>query len=679
MGERRMKTDKITIASGQIQSYTPGITKTEKGIRICTIASGSACSLILYEAGKKRGKRIPFPAAGHTGGFWSMELMGEDFSGYEYTFEVDGIEYPDPFGRIYTGRERWGDVRCLKNPVRCRILTEDYDWEGDLPLKRPFEETILYRIHPRGFTKHASSKTEARGTFKAIAAKIPYMKELGITAVELMPPYEFDEIMTELKVDGANGIVSEPTGRLNYWGYAPGRYFAPKASYASGNGADAVREFKDLVKALHKEGIEIIVELFFTGEEPALLVQEAVRFWVNEYHVDGVHLVGEAPGKMLAEDPMLLDTKLLANGWENGDSREPAGFWKPNVLQRMTKPGTGCGAAAGFGGFAGYDAVHGSGAVSGSGAPGHLRRHLAEYNNGFMMDMRRALRGEEELVRNVIARTGRNPAGFGVVNYMAHTNGFTLADMVTYEEKYNEANGEENLDGSQHNCSWNCGIEGPTKNRRVLALREKQLRNAYLMLFLSQGTPMILAGDEFGNSQDGNNNAYCQDNEISWLNWDQLRRHRELYEFVKYMIAFRKKHPVFHMASEAKKSDYLACGNPDISYHGVKAWYPEYESFRRQLGIMYCGPYGKKADGTPDDYFYVAYNMHWGTHLFGLPKLPRGMAWHVALDSDAVERNGIYPEGEEPPVENPKEVVIFPYSIVVFLGKKISQAEAGDE
>lgn len=313
------------------------------------------------------------------------------------------------------------------------------------------------------------------------------------------------------------------------------------------------------------------------------------------------------------------------------------------------------------------------------GAPAGRRRHLAEYNHGFLMDMRRALRGDEDLVGNMIARISRNPSGFGVINYMAHTNGYTMADMVTYEEKYNEANGEENRDGTDYNLSWNCGAEGPDKNKKVLKLRKKQLRNAYLMLLLSQGTPMIQAGDEFGNTQAGNNNAYCQDNEISWLNWNQLKTNRDLYEFVKYLLAFRKAHPVFHKAAAAKNTDYLACGTPDVSYHGVKAWYPEYESFRRQLGILYNGRYEKKEDGTADDYFYVAYNMHWGAHVFGLPRLPKGMGWHVALNSDAEECNGIYRAGTELPVENPKKCVIGPHSIVVFISKMLPQTEDGDE
>ena len=188
------------------------------------------------------------------------------------------------------------------------------------------------------------------------------------------------------------------------------------------------------------------------------------------------------------------------------------------------------------------------------------------------------------------------------------------------------------------------------------------------MLFLSQGTPMILAGDEFGNSQSGNNNAYCQDNEISWLNWNLLETNRDIYEFVKYMIEFRKKHPVFHMKAEPKNIDYLACGHPDVSYHGVKAWCPEFENFRRQLGIMYCGEYEKKADGTPDDYFFTAYNMHWEPHEFALPNLPKDMKWHICLNTDAEEVNGIYREGKELSLEDQKQFMVPARTILVFRG-----------
>ena len=420
--------------------------------------------------------------------------------------------------------------------MRCRFPEETYDWEMDQPLKHPYDETILYRLHVRGFTRHTSSGTGERGTFRALTEKIPYLKELGITAVELMMPNEFQEVMMEDGADGNPYATGTPTGRLNYWGYGAGYLFAPKASYTSGKEKEPEREFKDLVKEFHKNDIEVLVELYFTGEESAALAQEAVRFWVYEYHVDGVHLSGFAPTELLASDPLLADTKLLAGSWDG--VRVPKTAAAPKLRER--------------------------------------RWHLGEYNEGFLIDMRRVLKGDEDQVGRLIYQTRRNPDAYGVINYMAATNGFTMMDMVSCEQKHNEANGENNRDGSDYNYTWNCGVEGTTRKKKIVQMRKKQLRNAFLLLFLSQGTPMFLAGDEFGNSQNGNNNAYCQDNEISWLNWHQLETNRDIYEFVKYMIAFRKAHPVFHLPVEPKNIDYLVCGHPDVSYHGVKTWCPEF-------------------------------------------------------------------------------------------------------
>lgn len=556
-------------------------------MHLCVEAPGTFCHLTIYETGKKQGVRIPFSPEERVGDLWMMELAGDDFSGLEYTIETEQGELPDPCGRIYTGHERWGDLKAALRPVRCRFPEETYDWEMDQPLKHPYDETILYRLHVRGFTRHTSSGTGERGTFRALTEKIPYLKELGITAVELMMPNEFQEVMMEDGADGNPYATGTPTGRLNYWGYGAGYLFAPKASYTSGKEKEPEREFKDLVKEFHKNDIEVLVELYFTGEESAALAQEAVRFWVYEYHVDGVHLSGFAPAELLASDPLLADTKLLAGSWDGVRVQKTAAA--PKLRER--------------------------------------RWHLGEYNEGFLIDMRRVLKGDEDQVGRLIYQTRRNPDAYGVINYMAATNGFTMMDMVSCEQKHNEANGENNRDGSDYNYTWNCGVEGTTRKKKIVQMRKKQLRNAFLLLFLSQGTPMFLAGDEFGNSQNGNNNAYCQDNEISWLNWHQLETNRDIYEFVKYMIAFRKAHPVFHLPVEPKNIDYLVCGHPDVSYHGVKTWCPEFENFRRQLGILYCGEYGRRADGTSDDYFFVAYNMHWEPHEFDLPKLPKSTAW----------------------------------------------------
>lgn len=615
MGERRVKAEKLSAAEGR-KDFTLGITRIEGGFHICTVADCEELNLIVYEGGS-RAASFAFPENQRMGNVWSMDLLG-DFEGLEYCLESDGREIPDLLGRAFSGREVWGDTKALDRPVRNCFPVEVFDWEGDRPLKTPYEESVIYHIHTRGFTKHPSSKVKEKGTFSGIQAKIPYLKELGVTAVELMPPNEFQEVIERESSDRNPSLGRELTGKLNYWGYGKGWYFAPKASYASGKQKAAGREFKELVKALHQNKMELIIELYFSGQESAALVQEAVRFWVCEYHVDGVHLVGFPKTGLLAGDPLLADTKLWAVSWEQEKQS----------------------------------------------------RFIGEYNDGFMVDMRRVLKGDEDSLNNLIFRTRRNPQGYGVINYMANTNGFTMMDMVSYDRKHNEANGEENRDGSDQNFSWNCGVEGPTRRKKIVGLRRKQLKNAFLLLFLSQGTPLLLSGDEFGSSKGGNNNSYCQDNETSWLNWELLNTNQDIAEFVKAVIAFRKKHPVFHMQTEPKNIDDRMCGYPDVSYHGVKTWSPEFESFRRQLGILYCGDYCVKADGEKDDYLFVIYNMHWEPHKFALPNLPKKMKWHLAVNTDETEQNGIYTEGKEPVLKDQKQYALSPRSIAVLLGRQ---------
>lgn len=592
------------------QCYPMGTVVVEGGVHVSVIFQGESCSLVLYRAGGKTPvKKISFPRENRIGDVWSMTVLG-DFRKIEYCFEFDGTLTEDPFGKHFTGREIWGSEKHRDRVLRASIVQTEYDWEEDRCPEIPYEDCILYRLHPRGFTRHTSSKVENRGTFAGIAEKIPYLKELGITTVELLPAVEFQEVM------------AQPKGKLNYWGFVPGLYFAPKASYCSGREKHPEREFKDLVKALHKAGLELVMDFFFTGQEVETFVLEVLRFWAREYHVDGFHLIGFPPVRLIGRDPYLSRVKLFAQSWDGVETGR--------------------------------------------------RKHLAQYNDGFAIDMKRVLKGDEGMVSSLAFHLRNNPRDYAVINFMANINGFTLMDNVCYDQKHNEANGESNRDGTDYNCSWNCGVEGPTKKKKVLDMRRKLLRNAYLLTFLSQGTPLLMAGDEFGNTQNGNNNAYCQDNEISWLNWNLTETNRDLLEFVKSLIRFRKAHPMFHMAQEPKIMDYLSCGQPDVSYHGVKAWCPEFESFRRQLGILYCGKYGKLPDGTCDDYFFVVYNLHWEPHEFSLPNLPKKRYWHIAMDTDAKEVNGIYPPGEELFVEKQKSYLVEPRTIMVFIGKAAS-------
>lgn len=616
--------------------YPLGVTPTERSTTILLNAEGKEAKLLLYRPGERTAaEELPFDEKEKTGNVWKMTLRGYNLSKYEYTFTVDGNPVPDPHARAIIGRETWGDLSRAGKPLRARIPAEDFDWEGDVRPQIPYSDTVLYRLHVRGFTKHASSKVARKGTFAGIEEKIPYLKELGITSVELMPVTEFDEVMLQEETAGHKTGEPKPSGVINYWGYGPSFLFAVKAAYASRRGAGPVNEFKRLIRSLHKAGIECLPEFYFTGNEAPGLVLDALRYWVEEFHVDGFRISGYAPSGLIAEDPFLKGTKILFAGWEEEFARRPGrGYVAP-----------------------------------GNGKVTVMQKNLADCGTRFQDDMRRFLKGDEGMVSALEFHTRHNPAEYGVVNSMANTNGFTMADMVSYDRKHNERNGEENRDGNDYNYSWNCGAEGPTRKKKITELRRRQLCNAFLLLFLSQGTPMILAGDEFGNSQDGNNNAYCQDNATAWLNWKQLETNADLYGFVKNLIAFREKHPIFHMEREPRIMDYKSCGRPDVSYHGVNAWRPEYEHFRRQFGILYWGAYAKKPDGTEDDTFYVAYNMHWEPHEFGLPRLEKGQLWHRVFDT-SLGTAGYWAEGAEPVLENQVSVEVPPRSIQVFCGKK---------
>lgn len=757
-----------------------GLTKVDGGIRVAVVADAKECVLLLYLSGsqsrqreeKKETARIAFPEEGRIGNVWTMTVLGEDLDRYDYAFEADGVRFEDPHGRSFKGHERWGKKELGNILLKTPISQPEFDWEDDERQEISYEDMIVYRLHVRGFTRHASSGVEDRGTFAGIAEKIPYLKELGVTTVELMPSNEFNEVMmrprqiqhryqerskemktglsSSLEVESSEIASSEITsekmdlnlstsvmeadGRLNYWGYGPSFLFAPKASYA-GKGKNPVTEFKNLVKTLHREGLGIVAELFFTGEETPADVVEVARFWVREFHVDGLHISGTAPIALLASDPYLADTMIWATSWDgieiagSGRGRESktdpfqrrlaeSRIWEKQFAQvqqasrgKVQEEENGKDAGAGKTSRAekannANDANHaesvncaetvndtekvndtesakGAGKEKASqkgaemsGLPEETKRRtrvLGEYNDGFLVDMRRVLKGDEGQMGALAFRSRRNPETFGVLNYMASNNGFTMADMVSYDRKHNEANGEENRDGTDYNCSWNCGAEGPVRRKKIRQLRKKQLRNAVLLLMLSQGTPLLLAGDEFGNSQDGNNNAYCQDNEISWLNWNNQKTNADQFEFVKHAIAFRKEHPVFHQPTEPKLMDSLACGQPDVSYHGISAWKPEFDNFRRQFGILYCGDYARKADGTPDDTFFVVYNMHWEPHEFALPTLSAGKKWHVVFQTADEAQNGFYEAGKEPELKSQKKFMAPSRSIAVFIGKTVEK------
>lgn len=616
--------------------YPLGVTITESGAEILVQAEAEKVSLLLFKAGERECfEQFKFRADDRMGDVWTMSLPGYDFKGLEYGFVADGEWFVDPCAKAVTGRTVWGNVSEENDAdenvraeqtwplVRARVADSSFNWDEDKKPSIPYSDMILYRFHVRGLTRHSSSHVRNKGTYAGIVEMIPYFKSLGVTSLEFMPVAEFDEVMKEpspAKIPGQKPEL-KPNGKLNYWGYGPSFPYAPKAAYGTGFMPVEI-EFKIMVKELHDAGLECILEMYFTGEETITRVLDVLRYWAEEYHVDGFKLSGAVQTAAIAADPFLKDLKLFADDWSG-------------ALKSAKKPGN--------------RAVAGSATV-------RVKR-LAEYNDKFQMDMRRILKGEQGMVEKLMNWTMKNPSEYAVINYMANTNGFTMMDMVTYDEKHNEANGEENRDGADDNASWNCGIEGPTDIEKVKKLRKQQIYNAFLMLLLSQGTPLIMAGDEFGNTQGGNNNAYCQDNEIGWLDWNRLEEHSDLFQVVREFIRFRKEHRLFHMDQAPKHADYKSLGCPDVSFHGQSAWKTDLEYFRKQLGIMYWGAYAKRKDGTLDQNFYVAYNFHWGTHKLGLPRLPKGLIWQPLYDTSAggaIVKDRIYAQ-------------IPPYTIVVFV------------
>ncbi len=553
-----------------------------------TAKVGSNCEVVLYEKGKKEEAfRIPFENAQVIGNVYAMSVMGIDYKSYEYNFAINGEILTDRYAKALSGKKQWGSIG---ENLRGIIISDDYEWQQDAPLNIPFDETILYRMHVRGFTKHSSSKVRHKGTYLGIVDKIPYLKELGVTMIELMPAYEFIEIKKE-SATSMRGQFDIEAPVLNYWGYTDGYMFAPKAAYAySENPGSEVEEFKYMVRELHKNGIEISMEFFFPHGANPKRILDCLHYWVMEYHIDGIHVnCEEAVMRMIETDNLLCTTKIFTYSFSH------------NTDFYSTKNET---------------------------------RNLANFNDDFMICARKFLKGDEDMLNTMSYKIKANPPGAAVVNYIANHNTFTLYDMVTYERKYNEANGENNKDGAVYNYSWNCGTEGNTRKRKIMDLRKRQIKNALCLVLLSQGVPMIYAGDEMCNSQRGNNNPYCLDNEISWTNWNSNAMAKEIFAFTKMLIDFRKGHKILHLSEETRQMDYKSYGLPDMSYHGTKAWYADFSHFNRHFSAMYCGKYALIEGKQEEADVYVAYNMYWEPQQFGVPSARNKKKWKLVFSTD---------------------------------------------
>lgn len=535
------------------------------------VKSANSCELHLYENGD--GKRFTmYPLMqGVANDIFTLCLQGEDIAallqGVEYDFVVDGKSFVDPYAREIIGRERFGKKQ---GEIRARFDFADFDWKGENWHTIPTDEIIMYQCHIRGFTKHASSRVKYPGTFSGMQEKIPYLKELGVNTLLCLPIYDFDERMKD-----KDGVELE---RINYWGYGKdASYFAPKRAYAGGTKSPN-QEFQQLVKELHRQGMNIFLDMYFQEKSPAFIAQ-CLRYYALRFHIDGFRINQECMDTTwLADDPVLSHVRLLGLNWADR-----------NVTMGEEK--------------------------------------MMEMNDRFLIDARKFLKSDEGQAENFYHRFKEQRNGVGIIHYITQHNGFTLRDLISYDVKHNEANGEKNFDGTEHNYSWNCGVEGPSRKKEILGRRARQEKNAFVMLLLGMAVPMLLAGDEFGNSQKGNNNAYCQDNITTWLDWRLLEKNRETFLFVKQLLLFRKEHPLYHTKQKLTGMDKSGLGVPDVSCHGKEPWQIRFSNYSREMGVLYFGGYFEGQS------LYFAFNLHWEAHEFYLPDVEKGNDWRVLFDT----------------------------------------------
>lgn len=579
-----------------------------------------ACAVVLIHRKSDERIRLEIPAEFCIGSLCSVEVIGLESADYVYYYEINGERVMDPYARRVAGRESWNDeARSGRDyEVFAGFDKAGFDWGKDRAPEIPGQEMFMYKLHVRGFTMDAGGKNP--GTFSALANKIPYLRRLGVTTVELMPVYEFEEMPLPVQTALPEYLVWEDRGQdrirpvrqraegpLNYWGYGPGNYFAVKASYAA-DPEHASGEFKTFIQRLHKNGMECVMEMFFLEESNQNMILDALRFWVREYHVDGFHLLGAGiPLTAVVQDGLLSRTKIFCGEFppEAGSARK-------------------C-------------------------------KNLFIYKDEYMYPARKVLNHLNGNMRDFVDQQRKQSAAFGYVNYIAGHNGFTLADLFMYSYKHNEANGEDNRDGNDWNFSNNYGCEGPTRRRYINALRRLKWYDSMLLVFMAQGVPLIWAGDEFGNSQNGNNNAYCQDNSVGWVNWKNENSHRRELLFLKKLVKFRREHPILSCEHPFQFSDYRSLGAPDLSFHGENAWILEPDAGRLCIGMMYCGAYS--GDEAHREDVYVAYNFYAAESKLALPNPGPGKSWYLVMDSAGKTPYCETPARQESVIQMPQQSV----------------------
>lgn len=633
---------------------TNGATAIPGGVNF-TVYSHNATSIELLLFRRKENEPfavLPFPQHYRIGNVYSMIVFKLNIEDFEYAYRVDGPYEPqnglifnknkyllDPYAKAVTGQSQWGDTSPRGQHYKARVVKDDFDWADMRAPLLPIEDLIIYELHVRGFTMHESSVVAKPGTFEGLMEKLPYLLELGVNVVELMPIFEFDEMQDYREINGEK--------LYNYWGYNTVSFFSPNTSYTASQEYNREgNELKKLIQTFNQHGIEVFLDVVFNhtaeGNEQGpffsfkgfdnniyymltpdghyynfsgcgnslncnhpivrQMILNCLQYWVTTYRVNGFRfdlasILGrnedgspmlEPPLlQSLAFDPILGDVKLIAEAWDAG------GLYQVGTFPSWNR--------------------------------------WAEWNGKYRDDMRRYLKGDAGFAQAAALRLSGSPDIYEAnsrrnasVNFITCHDGFTLYDLYSYNVKHNESNGWNNTDGTDDNNSWNCGMEGDTSDPDILSLRKRMIRNAFALLMCSRGIPMFLAGDEFGNTQFGNNNAYCHDNIISWLDWNRLRENHDIFTFFQYIIRFRKEHRLLRTNISGG-----ACGLPDVSFHGTSPWRSQFAEHDRYVAVMFTG----QEPGTGPQAIYVASNAYWEDLDVILPELPASMCWEIAVDT----------------------------------------------
>ncbi len=578
-------------------------------------------SVLLFDLNtKKLAHEIKLSKEFSVGKVYSVCVSGLKWQSLCYLLKSDKKIYLDPYAKVIIGREVWMDEKRFESEYKVYggFVEESYNWKAQKPLISS-DKMILYKLHMRGFTMdHHLPKTE-KGNYKGIISLLPQLKDLGVSSLEFLPFYEFEEMRfkSETKLSSKKAKeVFYPAYGTNYWGYGEGNYFAPKASYFGGN--DVVIHAKEMIDAIHGASMEAIMEISFSNEHGAEFINSVLEYWVREYHVDGFHLLGAAlPVERVAQNPYLADTKLFYDNFS-------------------------------------YDVLSAE----------DDKKHLFVYNDDFTYPLRRLQHHMDGNISDFADQMRRQGEHFGFVNYAASNSGFCLWDVYSYGEKHNQDNGEDNTDGSNYNCSHNHGFEGPTKKSSINKIRLMNARCAITSALLSQAVPLILSGDEINNSQSGNNNPYCQDNEIGWVNFSNKVSAKKFRDYVKAVIRFRKEHDILTKDTPMALNDYKHVGIPDLSYHGREPWIMGIGAEKKAIGIYYSGQYSKSKNKED---VMLLYNFYYDIEEFAAPKLPGKKKWYFVTNT----ADDVFAPAKEPLVDQTK-VLVPGGTVTILVGKEVS-------